>query len=218
MFNLEQSITEWRKQMLAAGIQTPVPLEELESHLREEVGAQIKLGLGERQAFEMAVKTIGRSTELKKEFKKASGASVWLERTMIGIAAIFIGFIVFLGGVTMWFCHFSLGDCTTLGAALGSTLIVACRWRYLVPFLPVIPGNPVKRLMITLIVIGVAFAAASFYGDDILPHFVHDPKTPMIFWAAPIVTVFICLGLGLGMDEKEREDRGMTRPKRKRAA
>jgi len=30
MFNLESSIARWREQMLAAGIQSPVPLDELE--------------------------------------------------------------------------------------------------------------------------------------------------------------------------------------------
>ena len=40
MFDLEQSIADWRRQMLAAGIKTPVPLEELESHLREEIERQ----------------------------------------------------------------------------------------------------------------------------------------------------------------------------------
>ena len=29
-------MTDWRRQMIAAGIKTPVPLEELEIHLREE--------------------------------------------------------------------------------------------------------------------------------------------------------------------------------------
>jgi hypothetical protein len=45
MFNLEQSIIEWRKQMLAAGIKTPVPLDELEIHLREEIERQMASGL-----------------------------------------------------------------------------------------------------------------------------------------------------------------------------
>jgi len=39
MFNLEPSIAEWRRQMLAAGVKTPVPLEELESHLRDELSS-----------------------------------------------------------------------------------------------------------------------------------------------------------------------------------
>src|ERR1700689_4723551 len=60
MFNLEKSISEWRKQMLAAGIKTPVPLEELEIHLREEIELQLKLGLRELEAFNFAAEKIGR--------------------------------------------------------------------------------------------------------------------------------------------------------------
>ena len=53
MFDLEQSIADWRQQMLAAGIKTPVPLEELEIHLREEIERQMKSGLNEQDAFEI---------------------------------------------------------------------------------------------------------------------------------------------------------------------
>ena len=70
MFNLEEKIADWRRQMLAAGIQTPVPLEELENHLREEIARLMQSGLSVRQALEIAVKKIGRAPELKKEFKK----------------------------------------------------------------------------------------------------------------------------------------------------
>lgn len=45
MFNLDNAISEWRREMLAAGIKTPVPLEELESHLRDEIEQQTKSGL-----------------------------------------------------------------------------------------------------------------------------------------------------------------------------
>ncbi|HSY42625.1 MAG TPA: permease prefix domain 1-containing protein [Candidatus Acidoferrum sp.] len=68
MFNLEQSIAEWRKQMLAAGIKSPVPLEELEGHLREEIEAQLQSGMTEGDAFEMAVKQIGKAEKLRAEF------------------------------------------------------------------------------------------------------------------------------------------------------
>lgn len=70
MFNLEQQISEWRQQMLAAGIKTPVPLEELELHLREEIGRQIKSGFGGQRAFETAVQKIGDTNMLNDEFKK----------------------------------------------------------------------------------------------------------------------------------------------------
>jgi hypothetical protein len=72
MFDLEQSLAGWRKQMLAAGIKTPVPLDELESHLREDIAQQMHSGLSAQQAFGIAVKTIGQALELKREFKKVS--------------------------------------------------------------------------------------------------------------------------------------------------
>jgi hypothetical protein len=73
MFNLEQSIADWRQQMLAAGIQSPVPLEELEGHLREDVEQLVRSGLDERQAFGMALKNVGQTPELKCEFNKIGG-------------------------------------------------------------------------------------------------------------------------------------------------
>jgi hypothetical protein len=51
MFDLEQSIAEWRRQMLAVGIKSPVPLEELEIHLREEIERRMKAGSDEKEIF-----------------------------------------------------------------------------------------------------------------------------------------------------------------------
>jgi hypothetical protein len=73
MFDLEQSISGWRQQMLAAGIQSPVPLEELETHLREEIEQRMQSGIGEQEAFAMASAIIGQPEPLKSEFKKAGG-------------------------------------------------------------------------------------------------------------------------------------------------
>jgi hypothetical protein len=70
MFDLEQSIADWQRQMLAAGIQTPVPLAELESHFRDEIERQAKSGLSAQQAFGIAARKIGQVPELKSEFKK----------------------------------------------------------------------------------------------------------------------------------------------------
>jgi hypothetical protein len=79
MLTLEQSIVEWRRQMLAAGIQTPVPLEELESHLREEIGRQIKSEPNEQKAFEISVQRIGQPRMIDSEFKKSE--SMFMKRT-----------------------------------------------------------------------------------------------------------------------------------------
>jgi hypothetical protein len=73
MFNLEQAIANWRKQMLAAGIKTPEPLEELENHLREEIEWQMASGFTEAEAFKTAVQEIGQGGLLKAEFANAGG-------------------------------------------------------------------------------------------------------------------------------------------------
>jgi len=70
MFNLEQSIAEWRRQMLAAGIKTPVPLEELEIHLREEIERRINSGQSEADAFSSAARNIGQAQLVQNEFAK----------------------------------------------------------------------------------------------------------------------------------------------------
>jgi len=70
MFDLEKSIAEWRQQMLSAGIRTPVPLEELEIHLREEIEQQMKSGLSKQDAFNSAVQKIGQAHMVQNEFNK----------------------------------------------------------------------------------------------------------------------------------------------------
>jgi hypothetical protein len=92
MFNLEQSILEWRRQMLAAGIKTLVPLDELEIHLREEIARQMKSGLSRQKAFEIAVQRIGQPKVLKSEFKKSE--RTFMKQTIkigTGIVSILVG-------------------------------------------------------------------------------------------------------------------------------
>jgi hypothetical protein len=92
MFDLEKSIADWREQMLVAGIQTPVPLEELENHLREEIERQMCSGCNTQQAFWGAVQQIGRPNVLKKEFNK-------VERTLMKkIIIILLGIFGILFG------------------------------------------------------------------------------------------------------------------------
>jgi hypothetical protein len=71
MFDLDKAIAEWRQQMLAAGITTPVPLDELESHLRDDVEQQVRSGVSPQQAFNAAVQQLGYAKELEAEFGKS---------------------------------------------------------------------------------------------------------------------------------------------------
>ena len=97
MFDLEQSIADWRKQMLAAGIKTPVPLEELESHLRNEIERQMKSGINAQRAFGEAIQQIGPPDALQGEFQKANVLTVEQKRTTViagGVLTITVGFIL----------------------------------------------------------------------------------------------------------------------------
>jgi len=70
MFNLDDEIEKWRREMIATGIKTPVPLDELESHLREDIERQTKSGLPEVEAFRTSVQKMGQARALESEFKK----------------------------------------------------------------------------------------------------------------------------------------------------
>src|SRR5205814_8571205 len=87
MFNLEQSISEWRRQMLSAGLKNPEIVDELESHLREDWARRVQSGESEEQAFEGAVQGVGQASLLKHEFAKLSGKKwAWL-RKLKGVKA-----------------------------------------------------------------------------------------------------------------------------------
>jgi hypothetical protein len=70
MFNLDQSIAEWRRQMMAGGIKTAEALDELENHLREDVEQQMRAGMDAEAAFEGAIQRIGQAGALSREFAK----------------------------------------------------------------------------------------------------------------------------------------------------
>lgn len=100
MFNLEQSISEWRGQMLSAGVRNPDIVDELESHLREDWARRVQSGESEEQAFEGAVQGVGQASLLQHEFAKLSGKKwAWL-RKLKGIVAAFFDPVPSLGTFT----------------------------------------------------------------------------------------------------------------------
>lgn len=80
--------------MLAAGIKSPVRLEELESHLREEIGWHMKSGMNDRQAFESGSETIGRPEQISKEFNKITLANWSRPLARIAWALFLISFLL----------------------------------------------------------------------------------------------------------------------------
>jgi len=77
MHNLEKSITEWRKTMMAAPAVSHETLDELENHLRENVEQLVRSGMTEPEAFEHAVAQLGGARMIGSEFRKLD-QSTWL--------------------------------------------------------------------------------------------------------------------------------------------
>jgi hypothetical protein len=75
MFQLNEEIRKWRRQMVSSGIKTPELLDELENHLREEIRQLLSADLPEAEAFQLAVTRIGSSELLRTEFNKLKPAS-----------------------------------------------------------------------------------------------------------------------------------------------
>src|SRR5690242_4222364 len=95
MFDLERSIEEWRRQMAAAGLKTGRRLDELESHLREEISALKSAGAAEAAAFEQAVARLGSPHLVCTEFNKIR--HVWPVK--IGWALWFAATLLVAGGL-----------------------------------------------------------------------------------------------------------------------
>jgi hypothetical protein len=126
MPELEQQIADWRKQMLAAGIRSPDPLNELECHLRDDLEHQIGSGSDEQKAFEAAVKHIGVPIALQREFQRSCSSKTQdmkthLKNFLTAIALTATGFAFVLPVIAKSRASEALGTSEvticTLGAA-----------------------------------------------------------------------------------------------------
>src|SRR5436190_6973974 len=77
MFDLESQIRGWRSEVAAAMGNVPEPLDELESHLRDDIDRRIQLGADARSAFEAARAQLGDPGRLAQEFARA-GDRRWI--------------------------------------------------------------------------------------------------------------------------------------------
>jgi hypothetical protein len=70
MFNLDRAIGEWRQELRGRGIKGSETLDELESHLRDDVEQETRSGCNLERAFEAAVSRMGQISALQGEFQK----------------------------------------------------------------------------------------------------------------------------------------------------
>lgn len=145
MFDLEKSVATWRQQMLAAGFKSPGPLDELESHLLEEVERRIASGASAQEAFAAAVAQVGPADEIIGEFAKLPSGHLPIR---------YVSLFCYLGApllavVNLW--ALQPGEVNPVGR-LVSFGIMACAALYLVS-LPNLhkrlpnPDNPAVRIV-----------------------------------------------------------------------
>jgi hypothetical protein len=192
MFNLDLAISEWRRQMAAGGIKTPAVLDELESHLRDDVEQQMRAGSNTERAFETAVKKIGPARALKKEFGKSTAAAV-LEKLMIAAAVLVVAFGLLLSTATVILCYGRVGDRLVASVAMSVIFITACGWPAIVSRLPVIHPRR-KRQIIEVVCLLAGFGISTFYVQLILPFFERRGEGMML----PAVGFFAIFPIAVG--------------------
>jgi hypothetical protein len=95
MFDLEKAFARWRQDLAAAGIGGKEMLDELESHLREDVQEQVEKGASAAEAFARAVQRMGQPAALSREFQRAKGVRkppAWFLKIFVA-AALYVGII-----------------------------------------------------------------------------------------------------------------------------
>lgn len=81
--------------MLAGGIKG-LPLEELESHLRDEMDLQMRAGFDAPFAFDIAAGQIGKAQTIKTEFNKIERNRMKLIFILLGIFGVLFGMAMVL--------------------------------------------------------------------------------------------------------------------------
>lgn len=80
MFDLNEQIKIWRKNLNVSQSFETVDIEELENHLREEIERLSLSGLSEQEAFLVAGHRLGQIDSLSEEFAKVNTGILWRKR------------------------------------------------------------------------------------------------------------------------------------------
>ncbi|MBN2030089.1 hypothetical protein JW824_07560 [bacterium] len=76
-FDIDQKIKNWKGYLNSHGSFLPEDLEELETHLRDEIEVLQDSGLDVEEAYFIGIKRLGKSDVLSREFYKINAQSLW---------------------------------------------------------------------------------------------------------------------------------------------
>lgn len=200
MFDVEKAITEWRNQVRKVGVKSARILDELETHLREDIDVQTREGSEPEQAFVRSIVRLGHADALQLEFKKTRALSTALNKSRLAIALVLVAMIVWLSGFTFGRAGFSSGDWFVASSAVISCLLVAGIWSRAARFLPVIQDKR-KRYAIEIGIFASGFVASNLFCTFVLPYFerrLNGEILPAIWlWAVFPIAVFMALAAGI---------------------
>jgi hypothetical protein len=133
MSDLNDPIARWKAAVAAKGACSPDELDELESHLREDVAAGVAAGLSGEEALSRALSRLGDTDKIGREFAK-NEQFVWdavALRANLAVVAL-AGLAAVAVGAAAWMKR---GD-ALLAAHVGTVLFA-----YLIPFLLALLGT-----------------------------------------------------------------------------
>jgi hypothetical protein len=216
MFDLEKAIADWRRQMVKAGIKTPVPLEELESHLREEIERQTGSGLSEAEAFRAAVHKIGAAQGIQSEFRKVEAAKEDRQWQLAQIMLVaFTGLSPILCASAAFSKHgvaseMTPGQIISILAAATSLPLLAWGGRLSYRLFPVIQTKRAREAIHLTYLLPVIFWWIGFL-RLILPRYDFTVGQLMVtlFWAL-FPTMGVCIGLLWGIEAAARKKVAMA--------
>jgi hypothetical protein len=197
---------EWRRQMLAAGMKGHA-LEELESHLCEEVESLIGEGRGASEAFETAVHRLGGRELLAAEFAKTTGdgRDRRLKLMVLGLTGIAYLAPLLLSAPKPWNAMSPTEQLLGL-SAVTFTVVSMFSGLCLYRLLPVIADKRI-RTRIQIVSALPVFAWLGVFAFVVLPRFdsTLSQITVVTLWALSPLSLFG--GVILGLDEAAHRKR-----------
>lgn len=90
MFDLNQNIENWRRELRGNPSMSQEDVDELVSHLQDEIENLTGRGLSEEEAFWVARRRLGDASALSVEFSKVNRAAIWRQRLLWLLTGYFL--------------------------------------------------------------------------------------------------------------------------------
>jgi hypothetical protein len=190
--------------LVGSGIRCADVLDELESHLRDEMERATHEGADTEAAFNIAVQRIGALPRLKMEFAKLGRRRNPTEGPMLVVAILLLILFSFFGSAAAYMCYPSWGERVLALSGLAVTVLVAYRWKSAAPFLPLV-ANYHKRALVEWGSLGSGIVVSMGFCQLILPHFdrTFDGQLPAI-GAWTMLPAMIGMAFMLGLEENAK--------------